>query len=378
MKRITTTPRPDWQDRVTEYGLTFHTIDGETYWDESCYYRFTTEEVDVLDDATAELHKMCLETVEDIISRQAYDRFLIPPDFIPYIEKSWREQQESLYGRFDFCYDGTRPPKMLEYNADTPTALLEASVIQWFWLQDIEPTADQFNSIHERLLERLKEIQTSTWPLGNPIFYFASYSESEEDYITVNYLRDLAIQSGFTTEYLTIEDIGWDDGQRAFVDLDRREIKLIFKLYPWEWLMREEFAPYLLLETTRFIEPPWKSLLSNKALLPLLWERYPDHPNLLRAEWEPFGNTYVKKPILSREGANVTVVTGGQTLLESDGAYADWPCIYQEWSPLPNFDGNFAVIGSWVVGDTACGIGIREDNTLITRDTSRFVPHFFT
>lgn len=42
---------------------------------------------------------------------------------------------------------------------------------------------------------------------------------------------------------------------------------------------------------------------------------------------------------------------------------------------LPWFDGQYALVGSWIVGDTACGNGLREDATLITRNTSRFVPH---
>ncbi|MWT36094.1 glutathionylspermidine synthase preATP-grasp family protein, partial [Escherichia coli] len=36
------------------------------------------------------------------------------------------------------------------------------------------------------------------------------------------------------------------------------------------------------------------------------------------------------------------------------------------------------LIVSWIVDDEACGLGIREDNTLITKDTSRFIPHYIT
>jgi len=43
--------------------------------------------------------------------------------------------------------------------------------------------------------------------------------------------------------------------------------------------------------------------------------------------------------------------------------------------PLPHFAGGYPLIGSWVIGDRPSGIGIREDATLITRDTARFVPH---
>ncbi len=46
-------------------------------------------------------------------------------------------------------------------------------------------------------------------------------------------------------------------------------------------------------------------VLSNKAILPVLYELFPDSPNLLRAGFEPIGDTYVVKPIYSREGSNV-------------------------------------------------------------------------
>jgi glutathionylspermidine synthase len=36
------------------------------------------------------------------------------------------------------------------------------------------------------------------------------------------------------------------------------------------------------------------------------------------------------------------------------------------------------VIGSWIVGEEPAGIGMREDSTPITKNTSRFVPHHFT
>jgi len=377
MQRITTTPRPNWRQRVAEYGLTFHTIDGELYWDESAYYRFSAAEVDLLEDVTNELNRMCLQAAEHVIRQGWFDRFGIPAAFVPLVVRSWEAHEASLYGRFDLVYDGVHPPKMLEYNADTPTALLEASVIQWFWLQEVAPTADQFNSIHEKLLARMQEVYATTHLWGAPIFHFASVPEHEEDYITVNYLRDLAMQAGFLTDYLTMPEIGWNRNTGQFVDMHLREIKMLFKLYPWEWLVDEEFSPHLLRNTVRFFEPIWKMLLSNKALLPVLWELFPGHPNLLRAEWQPFGGTYARKPILAREGANVALFANGQLLCESPGDYTACPSIYQKLCLPPNIAGNYPVIGSWIIGNTACGIGIREDRTPITQNTSRFVPHLF-
>jgi glutathionylspermidine synthase len=41
----------------------------------------------------------------------------------------------------------------------------------------------------------------------------------------------------------------------------------------------------------------------------------------------------------------------------------------------PQSCGNHAVIGSWIAGGAACGIGMREDVSPITKNTSRFLPH---
>jgi glutathionylspermidine synthase len=128
---------------------------------------------------------------------------------------------------------------------------------------------------------------------------------------------------------------------------------------------------------TRWLEPPWKMILSNKAILAVLWELFPESPYLLQAAFEPFGSTYIKKPLQGREGSNVTLVFDGAPVLETEGTYGEGPWIYQEVRPLPKYDGNYPVIGSWLVNGYACGMGIREDNQPITQNTSRFVPHVF-
>lgn len=358
-------------------GFSFHSIGG-AYWDESVCYAFEAEEIDCLEEATADLHAMCLEAVEHVIRTERFDQLAIPEDWRGRIVDSWRSGEPAVYGRFDFCYDGRRPPKLLEYNADTPTALLETSVAQWFWLQDLFPDRDQFNSVHETLIEHWRTLLLqSALPLH---LHFACMHDTEEDYRTVEYLRDTALQAGFTTFHVFVEDIGWDPHERRFVDLEERPIRALFKLYPWEWMVREPFGQHLRRDIIRMVEPCWKLLLSNKGILPILWELFPDHPNLLPAYFEPgpLGGDYVKKPIFSREGANVEIHRAGVDPLRCEGGYGEEGWIYQAHAPLPGFDGHhFTVLGSWVIGDRPTGIGLREDATPITRDTSRFVPHYF-
>jgi len=374
MKREARIPRADWPRKVEDLGFTFHTFDGEVYWDERAAYRFDAEEVDTLEAATAELHGRCLDAVRHVVERGDYGRLRIPEAFHGYIERSWRDAEPSLYGRMDLSWDGTGDPKLLEYNADTPTALLEASVVQWYWMQECESGMDQLNSIHEKLIARWGEMRSGLPADGR--VYFTCESDSLEDQGTVDYLRDTAQQAGLTPLAIDIADIGWD-GKR-FVDLDEQPMRALFKLYPWEWMVREAFGANLLTQAMRVVEPPWKMLLSNKGILPILWELFPDHPNLLAASFEPgrFATDYVKKPLYSREGANVTIARAGATLA-ADGDYGAEGFVWQADHPLPRFDGNYTVIGSWVVGDAPAGIGLREDDSPITRNSSRFVPHYF-
>ena len=129
MRREERVPRADWEKKVEDIGFDFHTFDAEVYWDERACYRFTAAQVDKLELATGELQTRCIEAVESVIEKGDYERFHIAEGFETLVEQSWNDDEKSLYGRFDLSWDGNGDPKMLEYNADTPTALLEASVV---------------------------------------------------------------------------------------------------------------------------------------------------------------------------------------------------------------------------------------------------------
>ncbi len=382
MQRVICSERDDWRATAESAGFDFHTIDGERYWDERAYYAFTLEEIErQIEVPTAEIDAMCLELVGKAVDDEEYlQRLKIPEAFWPLISDSWHGDQLSLYGRLDLCFDGKNPAKLLEYNADTPTSIFESAVFQWTWLEQaveraiIPKRADQFNSIHERLIEAWKKLG------GTHHLHLAGMLESSEDSGTLAYLEDTARQAGLSTTLLDIEEIGLSEDHR-FLDLDNRPIELAFKLYPWEWMFHDAFGAEIAKAPTRWIEPPWKAILSNKGLLPLLWEMFPGHPNLLPAYFDgdpeaaKLGTSFVRKPLFSREGANVTLVAAGSTLMEQQGPYGAEGFIRQGLAPLPNFSGQYAVVGSWLVDHTPCGLSVREDENPITGNTSRFLPH---
>lgn len=352
------------------------------YWYEEACYELSPEDVDVLEAATERLHGMCLEAARFLAAGSMGNIGLVP-GALRRAGESLASDPPSLYGRFDLRYDGSGPPKLLEYNADTPTGLVESSVVQWYWLEDTYPTQDQWNSVHERLILAWGRQAPRLAPA--PV-YFAHHQDEEtgEEEMTVTYLRDTADQAGLATASLTVGDIGWAQDPGCFVDLDGAPLRTVFKLYPWEQMLAEEFGEHVEsvpggpLSTT-WIEPLWKVLLSNKALLAALWHLYPQDELLLPAYLDTPGSLqeWVAKPLHGREGDGIRIQADGVRQSQYGSAGTEGWC-YQQWAPLPSYDGNKAVLGSWVIDGLSAGLGIRESDGWVTDHHARFVPHVLT
>lgn len=386
MKRVAMTERSDWQIGAEACGFSVHTMDGRRYWDERHAYVFGLDEIEtMIEDPTADLLSLCYRAVDEISKSPALmRRMAIPDDFHQAVARSWRNGDRDLYGRFDLAYDGTGPAKLFEFNADTPTSLFEAAVFQWYWLEDMKARgylsgeADQFNSLHERLIKAFELLGGK-----ETTFHFAGLLENAEDRMTLEYLADCATQAGCRAKLIEISDIGIDAAD-WMTDADDTRISTLFKLYPLEDMVREEFGTYLSTTPTRMIEPLWKLTLSNKGLMPVLWDLFPDHPNLLPSFFEDdprvaeLAGRQVVKPLLSREGANITLVDPATMTdpLQVEGPYGEEGKIVQALNLLPRFGDSWTLIGSWVVAGQPAGMGIREDDTPITGITARFVPHY--
>lgn len=375
--------RPDWVKTVEDLGFSFHSCGKKTdepigtYWDESIYYTFDLKDVEILEKATEELHEMCLHVVKNI-DEESLNLF-VPKEFQNSVISSIKEEHPHLYGRMDLAYDGINPPKLLEYNADTPTTLIESSIIQWNWLQEEFPkkaeSGNQFNSIHEKLIDRFKFIKTL---LKDNVLHFSSIKNNLEEFSTVEYLRDLAVQADINTKFIHMEDISITNYNLSD---DSNPITHWFKLYPWEWLVKEEFGKYLISTDVGIIEPLWKMILSNKILLTQLWKHFPNHPYLLEAYLDegktPSSDSWVKKPALGREGGNISIINNNILETSTTGIYDKDKFVYQRKFELPRFDNQYMMLGSWVIGDEAAGILIRENDSPIITNTSKVVPHYF-
>ena len=255
MKRLTISPRPNYGKKLEEQGLSFHAWDN--YWKEDACYQFSLTQIEEIEAATEELHRMSIVAMQFAVNNGMLDKLGIPEAFHAGVRASLERNDFSLYGRFDLAYDGVSPPKMLEYNADTPTSLIESAVCQWYWMEDVFPDTDQFNSLHDKLVAHWKTLS------GQEQIHVATLANNEEDWVCGTYLIDTIAQAGRKAKHINVEDIGWDRYRSAFVDADGGMIHNLFKLYPWEWLMRDAFGKNIVKSQTRFIEPMWKAGLET-------------------------------------------------------------------------------------------------------------------
>ena len=388
MFKHSSTPRQDWKNIVEGQGLLWHSSSDLPYWNEDSYYAFSKEQALELETAGNACYQMFLTAGDYIIQHNMLDKFGIPEHFHQYIIQMWDREPPALnYGRFDFAYNGYGKPKLLEFNCDTPTSLLEASVVQWHWKEALFPEMDQFNGIHEALVAKWKDIKPEL--AADHVWFTHADDGSGEDAVNVSYMRDIAEEAGIITHGIFIEDIGWDGSM--FVDTDNYEMSTIQHLYPWEWLANEEISKYIAenWDITTWIEPVWKMMWSNKAILPILYSLFPTNPYLLPTYFHDprirsgvtgqvvTNNSWVKKPILAREGANISIYEGTKLLHGTDGDYGEEGYVWQERYFLPEFEGKYPVLGVWNVDGISVGMGIREDG-LITGNTAKFVPHIIS
>lgn len=386
-------PRKDWEKTVIEQGLVFpHTVlaDGSTipYWHEEAWYEVTMPEVEALEAATEELWALCIDAAGYMASALTDQRLGLPSGSLDVVRDSIRRADQAVHARFDLAQTigGAGPAKMLEINGDTPTGLVETGVIQWRWVEDVMPELDQWNSVHDRLVQRWRDLMRTGAVAGNEIHFLYDLGEGEhydggEMEMTVHYLMDCAMQAGARVMAQPIALVGWNEDERVFLDANGYPIRNAYKLYAWEEMLGEEFGRILVdqreTRPVRWFEPAWKMLLSTKAILPVLWERNPDHPLLLPAYFDAPGDLeeWVAKPLHGREGDNIVVHLADGTETTMPGGYGAEGWVYQQYTPLPSYDGNLVVLGSWIIDGEAAGMIVRESDSYVTDFYSRAVPH---
>ncbi|MBR8465447.1 glutathionylspermidine synthase family protein [Campylobacter sp. faydin G-140] len=376
---------------MNQLGFAWHTdADGSAYVADELV-AVSSDEAEAYYRAVNELYDMYITAAQHIIDNNLFHEVGIPFNLVDLIKDSWENEVHwHLYGRFDLAggLDG-KPIKLIEFNADTPTAVFETAIIQWAMLKfNKMDEASQFNDLYAGLVENFKRLIVLD---GNTVefdkFYegwkilFSCVAGSIEDENTTKLLQSAASEAGFETDFAYINEIDFSDENGVFKGDVNYEY--LFKLVPWEDIAIQESTLALILKNivqnqkAIVLNPAYTLLFQSKGILKILWDLYPDHPLLLRTSYEPLnGVKCVKKPVFGREGANVSIVEkDGSVSLKNIGEYDESRSVYQEFYEF-NTDISGAKYQAGVFfAYEGCALGYRKGGEIIN-NTSKFVGHY--
>lgn len=387
LKNVTPLPK----EALEEIGFYWHTdIDNTDYVADSMV-EVSEAEAEAYYNAANEIYDMYVEAGEHVIKNNLFHDIGIPFNLAEIIKTSWESDVHwHLYGRFDFAggIDG-KPIKLLEFNADTPTAVFETAIIQWALARHNNlDESMQFNNLYEALKANFKRVVTlGEEPERFDEIYdgwrmlFSSVRGSKEEENTVKFLQQTAHEAGWTTGFTYMDEVGFDRDHGVF-DEDKEPYEFWFKLYPWEDIaigesaLLDDLTAMIKGQKSIFLNPPYAAMFHSKGMLKILKELFPDSPYLLDASFSPLqGKSYVEKKCFSREGENVKIfASDGSVIAENDGGYQNSKSVFQEYVELPTDSTGASYQAGVFFAYEGAGLGFRKGGKILN-NMSKFVGH---
>ena len=375
---------------LEEIGFTWHTdTDGSKYVSDELV-EVTQEEAEAYYEAANTIYDMYVQAAEYVIDNDLFFDLGIPFNLIETIKKSWENDVHwHIYSRFDLAggIDG-QDIKLIEFNADTPTALFETALLQWAILKSNNMDEErQFNNVYEAISENFKRLITlfdntnkfeelyNGWKI-----LFSSVEGNDEEEATTKLLQQMATDAGFVTKFEFLQDVRFDED--GIYDTDDINYEYWFKLYPWEDIAIDE--PELATTLTNIIQnqkaiilnPAYTLLFQSKGMLAILYELFPDSPYLLKTSFEPLkGIKQVEKPVFGREGANTSIIDAtGTVVTQTQGPYDNYKKVYQEYVEFPKDVHGAKYQAGVFFAYEACGLSFRKGGDILD-NMSKFVGH---
>lgn len=313
----------------------------------------------------------------------------------------------TVVGRFDFAWtpDGV---KMLEFNSDTPTGLVEAfhvngRICEAYGLAD--PNAGLAAHFGEAFAKAKALYDRRGLPEGRIVF--SSLDWHEEDAGTTRYLL---AQSGLPGSFVPLKALRVYEDRLQVLEEERHEpIGLLYRLHALEKLAEDcdtdgyptgEHTLRLIGEQRlAILNPPEAFLAQTKAMQALIWSLHeagefftPEEqeaiarymlPTYLEDRFAGTGQAYVRKPVWGREGGGVTLFgPSGEVLArDQEPLYWDQPMIYQQMAELPEVEvdtlqGRYSgrlLLGAFCIGGVGSAILARVGGR-ITGNLSYYLP----
>jgi glutathionylspermidine synthase len=369
-------------------------------------FPITEQTHQLLKEATEKLGKVFFRTAR--LLRSLPDEHLLELGFpnasLPFIRMK-TIFPETVISRFDFAMT-TDGVKMLEFNSDTPTFIVECFQIN-------EKLCSEFgylnpNNNQERLLSSgiTRAVLDATEGIDSANVVFTAHSDHMEDWNTTHYLSKLC---KVKNKLLPISQLRiTDDG---LIDADGIPIDVLYRqTYPLEHLINDldtvsgdqigiELLQLVQKGKISIVNPVSAFLLQPKSIQCLIWglaeegaffsieEQQWIKEYMLPTYLEPDvflgSSSFVKKPSFGREGDTVTIYDKDTKITSQNSfqTYKEELPVYQKYIPLPTttletekgMEELSYVLGSFLIAGKPSSIGIRAGGR-ITGNESYFLP----
>jgi len=354
------------------------------------YFTMTKEARKELKHASNQLHDMFIKATDYVLENESVLKYFnLPLQLIPRIKQSWRNRKtHNIMARFDFSMS-ERGLKVYEYNADSAGCFFECGLVQRLWSihNGVFEGRDAGLDLFDDLVESWENCDI------NETIHILKDDNLEETYMA-EYMKSSIEAARIKSKIISsFNELSWNS-EGSVVDKDGEVIKWVWKSWAWETAINElrrelnddenylsnesasekqhvpRLVDVLLHADVMVFEPLWSLITSNKALLPVLWKLYPNHPNLLECHFELtdslIAKGYVSKPIVGRCGDNITIYAEDKTVLEkTSGQFEDKDNIYQEFWALPKIDTYYTQISSFTVDGIDSAACVRCSESMI-------------
>lgn len=342
--KINNTPRPQWENIIKSHGLTYSINNDENgkkyhYWNENHVYVVKDEYIDDIEIATKRIHEKIIDTIPFLIEEN-YDKnspfFLgFNEKTLEYIKDSYKKydnadyKQSNVIEKVNFSIDNDNKLHLHSTQLHDYNDLLESSIVQYLFLEELYPDNDQYNSISNNIVHAFANIKQSL-PNNIMTFCLSNHNKNGKHLMNTYYLMDCAQQAGIKTKINSIEKIHVDESSLTIKDIDGNTIINSFFNYPVYETVKSDYIQ-LLISNDKTIEnlyePLWKSLLRDDITMKALQHLYQDEELLI------------------------------------------------DNKDIKTFDNNYPIINSWVIDNEPSGMAIKEKIGELNSMKEHFIPH---
>lgn len=398
MKRVSVAPRENYHDKALQSGVfavekKLNSGDIHRTWDETSAYLIDRDEVDQIMDSIEPIISMSHNAVDFLLDGE-WGTLGIPHPFFDYIRNTFDDNAPPFITRYDFAYLGNGQVKLVGIDGDSPKGIMEVAQAQRDWLWEkfrnraIKNEITQLNNLQEVAGIALKQALKSS---EYKDLHIARLSDARgEDWLTSRFIKGIARKSGWTVHETRMNGIQWSKNDNSWIDDDGREINNLYKHFPWDMLINQKVSKDFINHTDKLgliLDPAWKMVLSSRAMLPALWEMYPNSKILSPAsisDTAKLGNNIVTAPLLPVTSRNEMAVLKNRQFTswgEPMKTFSEKNDLAHRTLEIPKRykdktgEYRFAYMSVFAISTAIVGIGMRETRLPLLGANSTFRPH---